>query len=421
MDEANDRPRRERVEHNIYRRAAANGRTVFEIGYRDSSGRQRWKTVDGGIMAARAARDDVLGRRGRGERIQPNPKLRFDEAADAWVKGQVDGLRTATQAIYKNALDNHLKPRWGRRRLDLISVNDVALLIAELRRDGKSEWTISGIVKVAGRVFKYANRRLAWHGENPVQGLEEGERPKTSASGKRRIFQGAELEQTLRAASGTYRVIFAVASVTGARLSEVLGLLWCNVHLADRESAEIQFEHQVDRSGTRVPLKTEESRRTVEIPRQLAVLLLEHRLASRNTDPSSFVFASRTGRALGQRNVTRALRSAQRAATDHRGRPTFPALHEVDEHGAPRPVRRGSVPTFHGFRHTAASEAIAAGDSAEEVSWQLGHKNSVVTRAIYVQEIKSLERTARRRSRLEARYGTILEDAAASSSRDGAS
>lgn len=33
-----------------------------------------------------------------------------------------------------------------------------------------------------------------------------------------------------------------------------------------------------------------------------------------------------------------------------------------------------------------ASEAIAAGDGAEEVSWQLGHKNSVVTRAIYVRQ-----------------------------------
>jgi integrase len=66
----------------------------------------------------------------------------------------------------------------------------------------------------------------------------------------------------------------------------------------------------------------------------------------------------------------------------------------------PRTVKRGTMPSFHGFRHTAASEAIAAGDSAEEASWQLGHKNSVVTRSIYVQEIKSTERTARRRARM---------------------
>jgi hypothetical protein len=48
------------------------------------------------------------------------------------------------------------------------------------------------------------------------------------------------------------------------------------------------------------------------------------------------------------------------------------------------------------------------------VSWQLGHKTSLITRAVYVQEIKSAERTARRRARrtrMEARYGSILEAA----------
>lgn len=68
----------------------------------------------------------------------------------------------------------------------------------------------------------------------------------------------------------------------------------------------------------------------------------------------------------------------------------------------------GALPTFHGFRHTAASEAIAAGDGAEEVSWQLGHKNSNVTRAVYVQEIKNAGRRARRRPKMKARYGDLL-------------
>ncbi|MGI8728604.1 MAG: hypothetical protein ACR2LK_01155, partial [Solirubrobacteraceae bacterium] len=66
-------------------------------------------------------------------------------------------------------------------------------------------------------------------------------------------------------------------------------------------------------------------------------------------------------------------------------------------------------PCFHGFRHTAASEAIAAGDGAEEVSWMLGHKNSNVTRAVYVQEIKSAERSAKWRAKIETRYGSLVE------------
>jgi integrase len=411
MSKTNATARRLRVERNIYRRQDAVGHTVHEVGYRDSAGRQRWRTVDGGITAARAARDDVLGRKGRGERVQPNPRLRFSEAADAWLVGQVAELRPATRAIYSNAIETHLRPRWGRRRLDTITVEDVAGLVRELRKEGKAEWTIAGVVKAANRTFKFAKRRMNWHGQNPVLELEKSERPKVSAAARRPIFVGDQLAQTLAAAREPYKTMFAVGSVTGARLSECLGLVWADVSLDDLDAAEVRFEYQVDRKGRRQPLKTDESRRTVEIPRRLAAMLVAHKLRSGYTSPSAFVFATRSGAAIQQRNVGAALRRAQEQATDERGRTTFPILHERDERGCRLAVQRGAVPSFHGFRHTAASEAIAAGESAEEVSWQLGHKSSLVTRAVYVQEVKSAERTARRRARMEARYGDVLEAA----------
>jgi integrase len=60
-----------------------------------------------------------------------------------------------------------------------------------------------------------------------------------------------------------------------------------------------------------------------------------------------------------------------------------------------------------------AGEAIAASESAEEVSRQLGHKTSLVTRAVYVREVKSAERTARRRARMEDRYANVCQPRAA--------
>jgi Phage integrase, N-terminal SAM-like domain len=196
--------RRERVERNIYRRRTASGRVVFEIGYRDSASKQRWLTVEGGITAARAARDDVLGRKGRGERVQPNPSLRFGEAADGWLTRQVPNLRPTTQALYESAVRTHLRPRWERRRLDSIGVDDVARLVRELRAAGKSEWTIRGAVKAANRIFKFAARRMGWHGSNPVAELEESERPKTGLAGKRRIYTPEELQQTDRCRRGAF-------------------------------------------------------------------------------------------------------------------------------------------------------------------------------------------------------------------------
>lgn len=401
--------RRQRVpgdrNNNIYRRSDGK----FEIGYRDSDGRQRWQTVsDDRITAVRAVRDDLLGRKGRGERVVPNRELKFAEAAAQWIDEQVAGLRPATQAAYRNAIDNHLNPRWGRQRLDRITVDEAAKLIRELRAAGKAEWTIASVLNAANRTFKFARRRLNWHGQNPITDLDRSERPKVSAATSGRIYEGEELAQSLDAAREPYRTLFALASVTGARLSECLGLTWQDMALDGLDAAEITFMYQVDRQGRRAPLKTEAARRTVEIPRQLAAMLVKHKLASPHAGDDDFVFVTRTGRALSQRNVARALRETQRRATDGDGRHTFPILHERDENGKSVKVPHGAVPSFHSFRHSAASDAIDMGDSAEDVSWQLGHANSNVTRAIYIHKIKSAEQTARRRAAMEQRYGSML-------------
>jgi integrase len=98
-----------------------------------------------------------------------------------------------------------------------------------------------------------------------------------------------------------------------------LGLTWADVRLDDVDDAEITFAWQVDRKGNRRPTKTDGSARTVPIPRELALILPWHKLASRDTRTNAFVFATCSGRPLGQRNVARALRKAQQRATDEHG------------------------------------------------------------------------------------------------------
>jgi len=401
MNSSHATPRRRREpgdrNRNIYRRY--DGR--FEVGYRDSTGRQRWTSAFDTITAARAARDDFLGRKARGDRVQPNPRLRFGEAADRWLDGQVVDLRPATQAIYRNAIDNHLRPRWGRHRLDAITVDEAAGLVRDLRAVSLADNSIVGIIQVANRVFKYAQRRLDWPGVNPISLMERGERP-TASGATRRIYQGDELAQTLAAARGQWRVLFGLAAITGGRLSEFLGLTWASIDLADPNGARITFTHQVDRRRALTPLKTNSSEGVVLIPRAMAALLARHRNRSAYRDDRHFVFVTRSGRPLGQRNLLRALRDTQRRARTPSGDATFPAL------SANGPVGRGEVPTFHSFRHTAASYALAAGDSTEEISWMLRHKSPATTRAIYLHEIATKERRDRLRAKAERRYGPVV-------------
>jgi integrase len=405
MKNASPSPRRVRVERNIYRRS--NG--VFEIGFKDATGRQRWRTIQGGITAARAARDELLAKRHRGEQLPATARMRFSDAATAWVEGPVQDLRPRTVECYRNALDRHLMPRFGARRLDAVTPDDLAELVRDLRAEGLSESSSAIAIGVTNRVYRYAARRLGFAGTNPVSLMLSSERPKPSQSKRRRIFEGQELEQTIAAATEPWRTLFTLAALTGARVSELLALTWADVRLEPADDAEIQFAFQVDRKGHRRPTKTDGSARTVPIPHELALILVRHKLAARFVGPDDFVFTTRTGGALRQRNVGRALRNAQHGAVGADGRPTFPSLHAVDNDGRPMAVAHGELPSMHSFRHTVASRALLAGESIDEIAFLLGHRDANVTRAVYVRELADTRRRSMRRSRMVAEFSDILK------------
>lgn len=413
--DSNGRPvRRVRVggakNQNLYWRR--DGR--LEIGYRDSGGTQRWAGPFDTITAARAERDSILGAKGKGERVQPNPRLTFGDALDKWLADQVVELRRSTRESYTSHAETHLRPRWGRRRMDGIDVTDAVRLVRELRAIGLAESTIAAVLKVAGRVFKFARRHCGWRGENPIGLLESAERPKLTAAPERRIYTHAELDQVLAATWEPWRTLFRLASIVGGRESELLGLWWEDLELRDLDRATIRFGHQVDRQGRRVVLKTDESKAVLPLPRSAAVMLLEHRDRSASSGPRAYVFATKTGRPLGQRNVLRALHRAQERARTADGTPTFPELFVHDEDGMLVVDEKGRyvllrakrkdlppLPDFHALRHTAAMDC----EDAEEARDLLRHKNSNVTRAIYRGHFNDRRRELLR-ARLEARHGS---------------
>jgi integrase len=412
MSKAQTSSRRKRVpggsNHNLYFHRNAAGVTIYEIGYRDGDGRQKYETIGPKLGEARVARDEALARRGKGERPNANPRLKFGKAADRYLAERVIDLRPQTRSGLRNSVEKHLRPRFGNRRMDRIDIDDWARLVRELRAEGLAESTIETILKAARGVYKFAARRMSWHGEQSLSLLEGSERPKVAEAKKKRLFAKDELAQTLAAAHEPYKTLFILAVNVGPRISECLGLAREDVDLSDLTEATIDFLYQVDRKGKRQRLKTEAAEREVEVPFTLAVMLAARMDESPHKKPSDFVFCTRSGKAINQRNVARALRSIQKRAKDPEGNPTFPILHEKDGEDKPVKVPRGALPSFHSFRHNCASEAIADGDGAEEVSWQLGHKDATVTRKVYIHEIKSAERSAKRRDKMEARLGAAL-------------
>lgn len=170
----------------------------------------------------------------------------------------------------------------------------------------------------------------------------------------------------------------------------MLGLVWENVDLG---AQTISFTHQLDRKGKRQPLKTKRSRRTIEVTPSLIAALRHHRIASPRSGAHDLVFVGRDGnghdhRNIGGRVLARAVKRAGLEAVECDGEVVQPA------------------PTFHALRHSHASALIAQGWDIAEVSARLGHSSVATTQRIYVHQFDAAGRSAERRNRLGALYGT---------------
>jgi len=376
-------PRRRPVPRHpgIYYRPRPGGKVVppYEVPYLDSSGKRRWAVVHGSLDDAEARRAELRLRRRRGERIEPIRQT-FAEYAREWLERQ--DVRPRTREIYSWALEQHLIPRLGRRRLDEISCEDVAGLIAAMRRQGLKGWTITSALRPLSIILAQAARRGAI-AVNPCSQLERGERPRHDDQRPKRILTLEEMQALLEGAdSEQYHCLLELMVAAGLRIGEALGLAVCDL---DRTHSLVRVECQLGRDGARTPLKTEESRRAIDIPPQLMrrlLALVEER--GQLFNPGALVFASRNETGLVRKVAREALKRAVKAA-----RLAPPA------------------PTLHDLRHSHASMLIALDVSLVDVQRRLGHRKPDTTLRIYAHQWK--EREARR-SQIGEQLGQLFAE-----------
>ncbi len=348
----------------------------YEIVFRDSDGRLRSKAVDGSFEDAKDARAALVGKVRKGETVRPS-KCTFGDYAETWIADL--NRRPRTIEAYRYALNRHLLPRFKRRKLAEITTNDAARLVTEMQRAGFSGWTINGALTTLSAVLRRA-KRDGLIAANPVGDLERDERP-TTASGEKRILSEDEMSSLLDTA-GNFRTIVAVGLFAGLRIGETLGLVWEDV---DFEQGFLRLRYQLDRKRERVSLKTTESRRDVVLTPQLARTLKEHRMASRFSQPSDFLFPAPDGRGRDHRSTSRGIERAVERA------------------------KLGEGISSHVLRHTFASILIVALKfDPVSVSRQLGHRNVTVTLNTYSHLFEQAKAADDMRDRLDAGFGHLL-------------
>jgi integrase len=258
-------------------------------------------------------------------------------------------------------------------------VDDVAVLVAQLQRDGYAAWSVRAVLTVLGRVLGSAERR-GLIASNPVRKLERGERPKIT----RREFPSLDREAIGALIANTpkkYRLLVALSVLTGLRQGEALGLRWQDV---DLHEGVVRVRFQLDRKGGLVEPKTPAAKRDVPIPASLARLLAEARLAARHSADADYVFCTASGRPLSYRHPARRGLDPVLAATG------LPHL------------------TWHDLRHLAASMMIEQGMSVPYIARVLGHSSPSTTLSTYAHEFAKAEHADSARERMEQAFAEML-------------
>jgi integrase len=172
------------------------------------------------------------------------------------------------------------------------------------------------------------------------------------------------LVEAATARSHRLALALAVSLYGGPRQSETLALRWQDCEL---ERGRLRVVAQLGRDGKRAELKTESAAREVVVPPFVVAMLRERKqqqFAAGFARPEDYVFATRTGKPVGQRNLLR----------DY-----YEVLADAGLDGADGRLR----PRWHDLRHTCASVLIAKGLPVTSVAHQLGHANPSITLKIY--------------------------------------
>ncbi len=338
---------------------------VLDVGRDPTTGRRKQKWFS--YRTKGEAEDglvELLGRRGRGETIDPD-KTPLADYLTAWLDGRADELASLSVVQYRSMIKNHVKGTpLGSTPLGSIRRPHVRAHDQALKTKGLALATRNVVRAVISRGLSDAVEDNLIS-VNPYDGgRRRGERKQPA---RFTVWTKQELRALLDAtADDRLTALWRVAVTTGARRGELLGLTWLGFS-TEKRTLTISQQVSPTRGGpTIAEVKTKGSLRTVSIDDETVTSLEAHRerqlaerdLAADAYDDRDLIFCDELGRPINPQRLTEKFGAARKAADIRPGR-----LHDV--------------------RHSHASHLLTRGVPVHNVSARLGHSSPMVTMSVY--------------------------------------
>jgi integrase len=366
--------------------AKKNGRKSwgYYIRLRDDSGKLKAIARQGFATKTEAqeARDAALGRNGSEpaaavrklavEEIPKPAKPSFAELLDQFLSDAAVDCTLGTLEAYRKQSRYPVR-EFGGRPIDEIMTEDLQRLFHVLRTEGGdrsrpfSPKTLKHVRFLVKRVFDLAIKL----GHLAASPLSKDVRIPKLRKKPFRMPEKTRLKEVIARARGRrFYPILELTAATGARMGEVLALLWSDYN-AENRKLEISKALEDTRHGVRVKGTKSEEQRIISLPPSIVEVLAEHQRNQEHDkaimgsayDDQGYIFAPPQGGHYRPSNVS------TRVSAFLRG--------------------NGLALSMHKLRHAHASILLSEGAPPTAVADRLGHANPAVTLELYSHVINS--------------------------------
>ena len=289
----------------------------------------------------------------------------FTEFAEVWKSRALALMKPSTQKAAQTHLLNYLIPEFGKMRLDEFGVGPVQVLISGMAASNRSRHYIKNVIGTLQSMIRSARSWGYLVGELRTADLTlPGEGIRTAP----RFFTAEQTIAIIDAAKNPWRMVFALAAMTGMRPGEVLGLAVDDLDFGDHL---IHVRQTAYYSKLQTP-KSRSSVATVPMPGPLEEMLRGY-LKTWKPNAARLLFATRRSTPFSENNVVQ--------------RKLWPIL---DSLGIPRCG-------MHAFRHGCISLMVASGASPAVAQRQARHSDMLTTLRYYTHILGNEQRDAAER------------------------
>lgn len=367
----------------IQRRGKGLWRLVFDLP-RDHTGRRSQKAVtfEGAKKDAEVELARLISELKNGGFVDPK-NLTLGGYLETWLKDDVkNSVSPKTLERYSEICLKSIIPEIGVIRLSDLSSIAIQQYYTKLQASGRKDGKGGLSARTAlhhHRVLKSALKRAVMHKPplirwNPADGVKPPRPERKDIN----VVDEASTARLLRAVEGmTVYVPILLAITTGLRRGEILALRWASV---DLNAGTISVTHSLEetKDGLRFkPPKTRSGRREVTLPSFTIQALRAHKAEQAETrlklglgkDENDLVCPRYDGCARSPRAFTKEFKRLAVKA----GMPDI---------------------TFHGLRHSHATQLLKSGIHPKVAQERLGHSTIATTMDLYSHVTKSMQEDA---------------------------